>query len=548
MTAHAGSQPGRIVDSAAHACPRQACAAACLRQRCVRRRPHAGSDRQANGTVRYWRSDRAAAKLVPTPLRAVAAAVLPHQPYLLTKGNVLPRVLQTAINSTLPGFVTCRLTQDVVGKTGITLLDRGTLVVGETRGGMQQGQARFFVPWTPAETPAGVVVELDSPAADPLGRTGFAGNVDNHFWERLGGTLCSPSCRAACSRPYRRAPAAAPSTRPASRACRATPSIARSTSRPHSARTRANLFPISWHGTPTLVASAALPPCQARYRDPGRRADARVLVAPLARFLDDPGMTEIVVNRPGEIGVERQGQWAWYEQPELTFDRLHGIATLAATMSQQDLGPTLPLSATILPDGQHVQICRPSAVAAGTISLTIRRPSAVTHDLGALAAGGLFAGTEAAGPVRHPLDQELVRLYQAGELGAFLKTAVRARKTIIITGDTGSGKTTLAKALVSEIPLGERLVTIEDTAEFVGLRHRNVVSLFSPKAGRASRRCDRRSRSRPRCACGPIVCSCRSCATGLLSRLSEASQPDTLAALPPAMPVVLKVRSMRSGS
>ena len=130
-----------------------------------------------------------AARLQPTPLRAVAAAVLPHQPYLLTKGNILPCVLQTAIDSTLPGFVTCRLTQDVIGKTGITLLDRGTLVVGETRGGMQQGQARLFVLWTRAETPAGVVVELDSPAADPLGRTGFAGDVDSHFWARLGGTL-----------------------------------------------------------------------------------------------------------------------------------------------------------------------------------------------------------------------------------------------------------------------------------------------------------------------------------------------------------------------
>lgn len=130
-----------------------------------------------------------AARLQPTPLRAVAAGVLPHQPYLLTKGNILPCVLQTAIDSTLPGFVTCRLTQDVIGKTGITLLDRGTLVVGETRGGMQQGQARLFVLWTRAETPAGVVVDLDSPAADPLGRTGFAGDVDSHFWERLGGTL-----------------------------------------------------------------------------------------------------------------------------------------------------------------------------------------------------------------------------------------------------------------------------------------------------------------------------------------------------------------------
>lgn len=130
-----------------------------------------------------------AARLQATPVRAVGATVLPHQPYLLTKGNTIPCVLQTAMDSTLPGFVTCKLPADVIGKTGITLLDRGTLVVGETHGGMQQGQNRLFVLWTRAETPNGVVINLDSPAADPLGRTGFDGEVNTHFWARLGGAL-----------------------------------------------------------------------------------------------------------------------------------------------------------------------------------------------------------------------------------------------------------------------------------------------------------------------------------------------------------------------
>ncbi len=130
-----------------------------------------------------------ATRLQATPVNAVGATVLPHQPYLLTKGNVVPCVLQTAMDSTLPGFVTCKLPNDVIGKTGITLLDRGSLIVGETHGGMSQGQNRLFVLWTRAETPAGVVINLDSPAADPLGRTGFDGEVDTHFWARLGGAL-----------------------------------------------------------------------------------------------------------------------------------------------------------------------------------------------------------------------------------------------------------------------------------------------------------------------------------------------------------------------
>jgi type IV secretion system protein VirB10 len=93
------------------------------------------------------------------------------------------------MDSTLPGFVTCVIPQDVMGKTGLTLLDRGTRVVGQFRGGVQQGFERRFVLWTRAETPQGVVINLDSPASDPLGRAGMDGEVDRHFWQRFGGAL-----------------------------------------------------------------------------------------------------------------------------------------------------------------------------------------------------------------------------------------------------------------------------------------------------------------------------------------------------------------------
>lgn len=130
-----------------------------------------------------------AAKLQATPITSVTASVLQHQPYLLTQGTVIGCVLQTAMDSTLPGFTTCIIPQDVIGKSGITLLDRGTKIVGEFHGGMTQGQNRLFVLWTRAETPTGVIINLDSPAADPLGRAGFDGTVDSHFWQRFGGAL-----------------------------------------------------------------------------------------------------------------------------------------------------------------------------------------------------------------------------------------------------------------------------------------------------------------------------------------------------------------------
>jgi type IV secretion system protein VirB10 len=129
------------------------------------------------------------ARLQPTRLAGAAAAVPRRQPYLLTTGSILPCVLQTAMDSTLPGLVTCVIPQDVLGKTGLTLLDRGTRVVGEFQGGVRQGQARLFVAWTRAETPQGVIIDLASPAADPLGSTGLPGAVDSRFWQRFGGAL-----------------------------------------------------------------------------------------------------------------------------------------------------------------------------------------------------------------------------------------------------------------------------------------------------------------------------------------------------------------------
>ncbi len=151
----------------------------------------AGGQEEGRGAVTPGATapNELAARLQATPISSVTANVLRHQPYLLTEGTVIGCVLQTAMDSTLPGFVTCIIPQDVIGKTGITLLDRGTKVVGEFHGGMQQGQNRLFVLWTRAETPTGVIINLDSPAADPLGRSGFDGEVDTHFWSRFGGAL-----------------------------------------------------------------------------------------------------------------------------------------------------------------------------------------------------------------------------------------------------------------------------------------------------------------------------------------------------------------------
>jgi len=214
----------------------------------------------------------------------------------------------------------------------------------------------------------------------------------------------------------------------------------------------------------------------------------RLLSKPFGDALRDPDTTEVVVNRPGEIGVERRSRWSWHEAPELDFGRLDAIATLAAAMMKQDVGPAHPLCNSFLPDGERIQVCRPPATSAGTVSLTIRRPPGFAPSLDMLADGGLFDTTDVAHQQAHPLDAELADLHRAKDWRRFFPLAVRARKNIIACGATGSGKTTIARALIQAIPLDERLVTVEDTPEFGRLPQRNVVNLFYSKGDQGSAR------------------------------------------------------------
>lgn len=125
--------------------------------------------------------------LRPSVLRATSAQVLPTQRLLLPKGTFIDCTLETAIDSTLPGMTTCVTATDTFGADGtVVLLERGTKLIGETRGEVHQGQARVFVAWTEARTAAGVVVRLDSPGTDALGRSGLEGRVNRHFWQRFG--------------------------------------------------------------------------------------------------------------------------------------------------------------------------------------------------------------------------------------------------------------------------------------------------------------------------------------------------------------------------
>jgi type IV secretion system protein VirB10 len=109
---------------------------------------------------------------------------------MLLAGTTIPCILQTALDSSTPGLATCVIPMDVWSDNGgVVLLEKGTRVLGEHRGGLRQGQRRIFVVWSRAVTPQGVAIEFASPATDALGRGGFDGEIDTRFWDRFGAAL-----------------------------------------------------------------------------------------------------------------------------------------------------------------------------------------------------------------------------------------------------------------------------------------------------------------------------------------------------------------------
>jgi type IV secretion system protein VirB10 len=149
-----------------------------------------GAQVPGSGSAPGERAGGLADLLAPTALATASARELPTQRLLLAKGAFIDCTLETAIDSSLPGMTTCITATDTFSVDGkVVLLERGSKLIGETRGQVQEGSARLFVLWTEARTPGGIVVPLASPGTDVLGRSGLDGEVDRHFWQRFGAAI-----------------------------------------------------------------------------------------------------------------------------------------------------------------------------------------------------------------------------------------------------------------------------------------------------------------------------------------------------------------------
>jgi type IV secretion system protein VirB11 len=201
----------------------------------------------------------------------------------------------------------------------------------------------------------------------------------------------------------------------------------------------------------------------------------------LRPLLADPSVTEICINRPGEAFVETSAGWRCETLRFADFDWCHRLAKLAANSTRQRIDASSPLLSASLPSGERVQIVLPPATSADAVAITIRRPSDGVWSVQDLAQRGIFHATRRAGDTPDETENELLRLLHSQDYIAFMQLAVQCRKNIVVSGPTGSGKTTWTKALIREIPTSERLITIEDAKELNLDRHPNHVRLFYSK-------------------------------------------------------------------
>ncbi|WLE00797.1 P-type DNA transfer ATPase VirB11 (plasmid) [Agrobacterium leguminum] len=208
----------------------------------------------------------------------------------------------------------------------------------------------------------------------------------------------------------------------------------------------------------------------------------RELLKPFSAFLQDPSLYEVIVNRPGQVLTEGPGGWRTHDLPELSFDKLMRLARAVASFSHQSIDEQRPILSATLPGEERIQIVIPPATLTETVSVTIRKPSSVALSLDDLDRAGLFTEVVCESGALTPRDVNLREMHRAGAYKVFLREAVRARKNIIISGATGSGKTTLSKALIQHIPENERVISIEDTPELV-VPQTNHVRLFYSKDG-----------------------------------------------------------------
>jgi len=205
-------------------------------------------------------------------------------------------------------------------------------------------------------------------------------------------------------------------------------------------------------------------------------------LTPLKKFFAQPSVSEISINQPKEAWVEIGGDMTRHDIPEFDLEHLKALGRLVAQATDQKISEEMPLLSATLPEGYRIQVVFPPACEPSTVAMSIRKQTIINLDLDQYEAIGAFQNTL----VRHtlnPVDKTLRDLLNAGNVKEFIKQAVLAKKNIIISGGTSTGKTTFFNATLKIIPPTERIITCEDAREIMIPHIPNKVHLIASKGG-----------------------------------------------------------------
>lgn len=205
-------------------------------------------------------------------------------------------------------------------------------------------------------------------------------------------------------------------------------------------------------------------------------------LAPLYYFFDQEGVTEISVNEPKEIWVERFGDMYREEIQEYTYEHLRELALLVAQSTEQKISEETPVLSAQLPNGYRIQIVVPPACEPRKVVISIRKPGSLRWTLDDYEKMGAFDNV-ITDESEDPVDKELSRLLAKRDIKNFLEQAVINKKNLIISGGTSTGKTTFTNAAMRSIPSEERLITCEDAREVVLDNNPNRAHLLASKGG-----------------------------------------------------------------
>lgn len=204
-------------------------------------------------------------------------------------------------------------------------------------------------------------------------------------------------------------------------------------------------------------------------------------LAPLAFALERADVTDIYINRPGELWLETLGgKIERHDVPVLDGPLLARLARQVAALNHQGISREHPLLSASLPDGSRIQIAQPPATR-GEMAIAIRKHVSADLTLDDYVSADAFREVRTAGNAQSAVIDRVRDLVDTGDIGDALREAVRGRLNILISGGTSSGKTTFLNALIREIPAEERLILIEDTPE-IQLKHYNAVGLIAARS------------------------------------------------------------------